>query len=364
MTRQGTPELLAGLKIEPEFEGKIPPLTEAEFQQLRENILEAGEVYEPIRVWNGTVVDGHNRLKVVREHPEVRWSVRDMEFADKWAAFDWMYKNQLGRRNLTDEQRTYMIGKMYEARKKSHGASDGFRGNQAVSSQNANLPNGRTPRTDEIIGKELGVNHSTVIRAEKFAKGIDALRELTGTDAADKVLSGKSKATKKQIATLGDLASESLEQAALEAPSVAEAIQKDEALPAITQPSRRGRRKKEPEPLAPQAPTITTADSSSEKAGVSFNLGRDAETREMYRMIESAYAPMLDTQAPSTYDLNDLEEEIRNAGEMCVASIRGTLEDRKYLFTDDAAWEKAKAAIIAVMDSIHGLTALKEEFTA
>lgn len=60
--------------------------------------------------------------------------------------------------------------------------------------------NGRTPRTDEIIGKELGVNHSTVIRAEKFAKGIDALRELTGTDAADKVLSGKSKATKKQIA--------------------------------------------------------------------------------------------------------------------------------------------------------------------
>ncbi len=93
-----------------------------------------------------------------------------------------------------------MIGKMYEARKNTNA----FKGNQYThksgDSQNANNQTGRTPRTDEIIGKELGVNHSTVIRAEKFAKGIDALRELTGDVAADKVLSGKSKATKAQIA--------------------------------------------------------------------------------------------------------------------------------------------------------------------
>lgn len=36
------------LKIDPEFRDKIPPLTEDEFKQLEENILEDGEVYEPI----------------------------------------------------------------------------------------------------------------------------------------------------------------------------------------------------------------------------------------------------------------------------------------------------------------------------
>ena len=48
------------LRIDPEFRDKIPPLTDAEFEQLRENILNDGEVYEPIAVWNGTIVDGHN----------------------------------------------------------------------------------------------------------------------------------------------------------------------------------------------------------------------------------------------------------------------------------------------------------------
>lgn len=107
------------LKIDPEFRDKIPPLTEAEFEQLKENILEDGEVYEPIAVWNGTIVDGHNRWKVIQENWELlkdKYRTKSMDFADKWAAFEWMYKKQLGRRNLTDEQRTVLTGKMYEAR--------------------------------------------------------------------------------------------------------------------------------------------------------------------------------------------------------------------------------------------------------
>lgn len=33
--------------VNPEFRDKIPPLTLEEYEQLRENILEDGEVYEP-----------------------------------------------------------------------------------------------------------------------------------------------------------------------------------------------------------------------------------------------------------------------------------------------------------------------------
>ena len=93
------------LKVDPEFQNKIPPLTEEEFRQLEENIMDAGEVYEPITVWNDTIIDGHNRYKIVLMHPGIRWRVREARFEDKWGAFDWMYKNQLGRRNLTEEQR-------------------------------------------------------------------------------------------------------------------------------------------------------------------------------------------------------------------------------------------------------------------
>ena len=40
-------------RIDPEFENEIRPLRKDEFTQLRKNILTAGEVYEPLVVWNG-----------------------------------------------------------------------------------------------------------------------------------------------------------------------------------------------------------------------------------------------------------------------------------------------------------------------
>ena len=64
------------LKIDPEFQAKIPPLTDDEFKQLRENIINDGEVYEPICVWNGTIVDGHNRWKVIQEFPDIPFRIK------------------------------------------------------------------------------------------------------------------------------------------------------------------------------------------------------------------------------------------------------------------------------------------------
>lgn len=178
------------LKVEKEFQEKIPPLTEAEFAQLKENILSDGEVYEPIAVWNGVIVDGHNRWKIILEHPEIPYRVKEMQFADKWAAFDWMYKKQLGRRNLTDEQRTMILGKMYEARKQTQG------GQIPGSAQN-----GHTMRTADSIAQELGVGKETVKRAGKFAQGVDALKAVS-PEAAEKVLQGEANVTKAMIQDL------------------------------------------------------------------------------------------------------------------------------------------------------------------
>jgi len=191
------------LKIDPEFRDKIPALTEAEYEQLRENILSDGEVYEPIVTWNDIIVDGHNRWRIICENWELlenKYRVKPMDFADKWAAFEWMYKKQLGRRNLTEEQKTYMIGKMYEARKKSLGGNRGNQYTKVASAQNGHMAN-EGKRTAEAIAEEVGVGKETVKRSEKFSKGIDALRE-KNPEAADTVLRGNSGATKAEIAEL------------------------------------------------------------------------------------------------------------------------------------------------------------------
>lgn len=200
-------------KIEPEFRDKIPPIGEDEFKQLRENILAAGEVYEPLVVWNGVLLDGHNRWKVIRENPSIKYRIREMSFPDKWAAFEWMYKNQLGRRNLTDEQREYTIGKMYEARKQSKG-NNAERGSDGKYLMGQNdLSGDKTKSTAEAIGRELGIGEQTVKRYEKFSKGVDALREINPA-AADKVLSGKTKVTRTAVAGLAKMGKDEVEHAA------------------------------------------------------------------------------------------------------------------------------------------------------
>ena len=50
---------LNALKIDPEFQGKIPPLNFEEEQQLEQNILHEGRLLNPIIIWNGFILDGH-----------------------------------------------------------------------------------------------------------------------------------------------------------------------------------------------------------------------------------------------------------------------------------------------------------------
>ena len=96
---------LKDLKIDPEFAEKIPPLTEEEYTQLEANILAEGALLSPMIVWNGVIVDGHNRYRILQEHPEITFEVREKEFENRFEAIAWICRNQLGRRNLTEIQK-------------------------------------------------------------------------------------------------------------------------------------------------------------------------------------------------------------------------------------------------------------------
>ena len=145
---------MINLKIDPEFQNQIPPLTDDEYKQLEENILKEGKLLSPLIVWNNTLVDGHNRYAILQKHPEICFSTMPLRFESREEVLAWICKNQLGRRNLTPEQKLFLIGKQYEAEKSSHGEA-------------------RKESHDEN-----GVSKATVLRASKYMKGVEIAESL------------------------------------------------------------------------------------------------------------------------------------------------------------------------------------------
>ena len=183
------------LKIDQEFASRIPPLTDDEFRQLEDNILADGVVINPIIVWNGVIVDGHNRFRILGKHPHVKYTVHEKSFDDRFSALAWICKNQLGRRNLTPGQKKYLIGKQYESEKASRGG-DRKSEEAKSSSQIGNLIS--PLKTSERIAKENGISKNSVCRAESFAKAVDLADEIEPGIRLD-ILSGSIKATAKDV---------------------------------------------------------------------------------------------------------------------------------------------------------------------
>ena len=181
------------LHIDPEFKAQIPPLTQEERKQLEENILAEGELLAPILVWNGTIVDGHNRYEILQSHPEIPCIVRNLELETRDEVLVWICKHQLGRRNLTPEQKKFLMGKQYDAEKQA----DGFHGNQhtcpvpSAGAQNEHKQ--AAEKTCERIARENHISASAVRRAALFAAGVDLAEELC-PGIRQRVLSGDLKA--------------------------------------------------------------------------------------------------------------------------------------------------------------------------
>ena len=91
-------------RIDPEFKALIPPLSVEEYKQLEENIISGKKCRDAIVVWNGTIVDGHNRFEICVRH-SVSFEIKEMEFDSRDEAMLWILDNQLGRRNLSDAMR-------------------------------------------------------------------------------------------------------------------------------------------------------------------------------------------------------------------------------------------------------------------
>jgi len=147
-------------------------------------------VREPLVVWN----DGHHRWQIIQKHPEIPYRVKDMAFADEWAAIVWMCRNQLGRRNLNEAQRQVILADQYEAQKKTEGAPIGNE-NRKIQLHHFDVVEPKKSRgTLDIVAKDAGVSTAYVERAVRFSKGLTAADKVS-PGFKDEVLSGEVKAT-------------------------------------------------------------------------------------------------------------------------------------------------------------------------
>lgn len=105
-------------------------------------------------------------------------------------------RNQIGRRNLSPDTLSYVIGLMYNLEKKKHGGERGNQHTKLAKTQNGTLA--EKSDTADKIAREVGVGKNTVKRAGQFASAVDTLSENEPSVKAA-ILSGKSGLTRKSV---------------------------------------------------------------------------------------------------------------------------------------------------------------------
>lgn len=177
------------IQIDPEFETWVLPPRLEEFAGLEKSLLEDG-CREPLVLWNGILIDGHNRHKICTKH-NLPFKTVNKEFDTREDVKNWIINNQLGRRNVTPEQRDYMLGKLYKEKKCN-----------PVDNLKQNSPSGNSCRSVTAIDsltKSFKVAERTVRNAEKFAEAVDAIAGNCGDDIREKILTREIPVTKKDV---------------------------------------------------------------------------------------------------------------------------------------------------------------------
>ena len=155
------------LIIDREYKELIPPLTPEERAGLETSLIAEG-CRDALVVWNGVIIDGHNRYEICKEHG-IEFKTIEKSFSDKDAAKVWIIENQFSRRNLPPYVRGELMLKLkplIAAKAKEN--QQVFKGNQYV----ATPQNSATKQieTRKELSKLAGVSHGTISRIEKIVE--------------------------------------------------------------------------------------------------------------------------------------------------------------------------------------------------
>jgi len=95
------------VKTDKEFSGLVPKLADEEYKQLEANIIKEG-CRDPLVLWKGILLDGHNRYEICQKN-NIKFETVEIKLDSRDGAKIWIIQNQLGRRNLTPYQRGELV---------------------------------------------------------------------------------------------------------------------------------------------------------------------------------------------------------------------------------------------------------------
>lgn len=145
-----------------EFATLIPPLTDDEFVLLEQSVLTEG-CREPLLVTpDGVLLDGHNRLRICREH-DIPFRTKVIHVTDRDDALLWIVTNQLARRNLSAIDRIALVEKREPLLRARAAARQATRSQLPQSSAEAN----QGEETREVAARAAGVSRDTYSKGKK-----------------------------------------------------------------------------------------------------------------------------------------------------------------------------------------------------
>ena len=159
------------LTIDPELRDFIPPLSEQEYENLEELILLDG-CEEALIVWNGVLVDGHNRYRICHEH-NIPFAILEKDFEGKEQAKLWMARRQLGRRNLKPFQKCELVIPLENALKdeaeerRRHRISEYRKSGETVKTSSPSM------KTRDIMAEMAEVSFDTIKKVKVILQEAD-----------------------------------------------------------------------------------------------------------------------------------------------------------------------------------------------
>lgn len=200
------------LKIDNGFKTLIRPLRKQEYRQLESNILDDG-CREAIITWNGIIVDGHNRYEICHKH-QIPFRVQEMNFESREDVIAWICANQLGRRNISEETRHFLIGMQYETEKMIAGRKkqEGQNPFSGLPLETEYHPSRHV--TAERIAKENNISFGSVQKYAIYARALNEIQKKCPSFVA-MILSGNCKVSHNYIIEVSRLSAPEIQELAM-----------------------------------------------------------------------------------------------------------------------------------------------------
>ena len=186
------------IKVDPEFKALIPPLSPDERAGLERDIVDDGMAYVPIVVWNGLILDGHNRFEICTRHKlPYQTTQAPTRIDDRRAARMWIRSTSLNRRNLGPVTRAQLaygneqeLAAQAKERQREHGQT--APGKSRTLGKDFSQVIERAPKTVETAAAQAGMSHPTYRAALSIAeKGTEALRRAVDSHEVSVVAGAK-----------------------------------------------------------------------------------------------------------------------------------------------------------------------------